>query len=113
MQMESIGTGRVNVTEFSGWPTGLGGSVPGDLPFSSFLLFRGMPSSVMGLTGHSSSKDTTHMWSRLVRVSQEMSVFHRVHYLFLHSPAATHGSKGVKVHLPTEQPPSFFAIALG
>lgn len=37
MQMESIGRGRVNVTGYRGCTTGVGGSVRGDLPFSSFL----------------------------------------------------------------------------
>ena len=53
------------------------------------------------------------MWPRLIKVSQKMSVFHWVHYLFLHSPAVAHGSKGVKVHLPVEKPPSFFAVPQG
>ena len=46
MQMESIGRGRVNVTEYRGWTTGTGGSVLGDLPFSSFLLcFKAGPAA--------------------------------------------------------------------
>lgn len=39
MQMESVGRGRVNVTEYRGWTTGVGGLILGDLPFSSFLLY--------------------------------------------------------------------------